>query len=66
MNIFISNIYVKYIEWLLNRWSLRLEPLLLTWIYFNSSISNHMPCKVWDEITCPFLKFNGGTAEVYE
>ena len=27
-------------------------------------ISNHMPCKVWDEITYPFLNFNGCTVEV--
>ena len=27
-------------------------------------ISNHMLCKVWDEITYPFLKFNGATVEV--
>ena len=29
-------------------------------------ISNHMPNKVWDEITYPFLNFNGCTVEVYE
>ena len=33
-------------------------PLLLSWI------SNHMPNKVWDEITYPFLNFNGCTVEV--
>ena len=27
-------------------------------------ISNHMPGKVWDEITYPFLNFNGCTVEV--
>ena len=27
-------------------------------------ISNHAPCKVWDEITYPFLNFNGCTVEV--
>ena len=27
-------------------------------------ISNHMPGKVWDEITYPFLNFNGWTVEV--
>ena len=27
-------------------------------------ISNHMPSKVWDEITYPFLNFNGATVEV--
>ena len=29
-------------------------------------ISNHMPSKVWDEITYPFLNFNGCTVEVWE
>ena len=27
-------------------------------------ISNYMPSKMWDEITYPFLNFNGGTVEV--
>ena len=27
-------------------------------------ISNHLPCKVWDGITYPFLNFNGATIEV--
>ena len=27
-------------------------------------ISNHKPSKVWDEITHPFLNFNGCTVEV--
>ena len=27
-------------------------------------ISNHMPGKMWDEITYPFLNFNGATVEV--
>ena len=34
----------------------------LTWI--PSWISNHMLGKVWDEITYPFLNFNGATVEV--
>ena len=29
-------------------------------------ISNHTPSKVWDEITYPFLNFNGCTVEVQE
>ena len=29
-------------------------------------ISNHMPCKVWDEIIYTFLNFNGCTVEVWE
>ena len=32
--------------------------LLLVWI------TSHMPCKMWDEITYPFLNFN--TVEVWE
>ena len=28
-------------------------------------ISNHMPSKVWDEITLPFWNFNGYTVEVW-
>ena len=28
--------------------------------------SNHMPSKVWDEITYPFPNFNGVTIEVWE
>ena len=27
-------------------------------------ISNHMPSEVWDEISYPFLNFNGATVEV--
>ena len=27
-------------------------------------MSNHMPGRVWDEITYPFLNFNGCTVEV--
>ena len=33
-------------------------PLLLTWI------SNYIHYNVWDEITYPFLNFNGATVEV--
>ena len=29
-------------------------------------ISNHIHYKVWDEITYPFLNFNGATVEVWE
>ena len=31
-----------------------------------SWISNHMPSKVWDEITYPFPNFNGCTVEVWK
>ena len=34
--------------------------LIPTWI------SSHIPSKVWDEITYPFLNFNGCTVEVWE
>ena len=39
-------------------------PLLLTLI--PAWIGNHMPCKVWDQITYPFPNFNGSTVEVWE
>ena len=29
-------------------------------------ISNHMPSKMWDEITYPFPNFDGATIEVWE
>ena len=43
-----------------------LGPLLLTWINFNPhmDISNYIHYTVWDEITYPFLNFNGATVEV--
>ena len=37
--------------------------LLLTWFNFNPSMDKY---KVWDEITYPFLYFNGFTVDVYE
>ena len=41
-------------------------PLLLTWFNFNFTawISNYIHYKLWDEITYPFLNFNGCTVEV--
>ena len=33
-------------------------------LQYDQWISNHMPSKVWDEITYPFLNFNGCTVEV--
>ena len=45
-----------------NQW-----PLLVTWFSFNPSMDNiHMPSKVWDGTTYPFLYFNGCTVEVWE
>ena len=42
-----------------------LWPLLLTWFNLNPAwISNYIHCNVWDEITYPFLNFNGATVEV--
>ena len=42
-----------------------LVPLLLTWI--NSAwMRNHMPSKVWDEITYQFPNFNDTTVLVWE
>ena len=32
-------------------------------ILISAWLSNHMQCNVWDEITYPFLNFNGGTLE---
>ena len=43
------------------------ELLLPTWFNFNTTwISNHMPNKVWDEITYSFPNLNGCTVEVWE
>ena len=47
--------------------------MLLLWIPFHKHgltlipawISDHMPSKVWDEITYPFPNFNGTTVEVW-
>ena len=42
-----------------------LGPLLLTLINFNPSMDKYyIHCQVWDEITYPFLNFNGSTVEV--
>ena len=34
--------------------------------HFSPSMDTHMPNKLWDEITYPFLNFNGYTVEVWE
>ena len=40
-------------------------PLLLTWFDFSHSMNKELGAqKVWDEITYPFLNFNGCTVEV--
>ena len=40
---------------------------LLAWLpSIPAWISNHMPSKLWDEITYPFPNFNGSTVEVWE
>ena len=39
-----------------------LGPVLLTWI----NLSNNIPSKVWDEITCPITNFNGCIIEIWE
>ena len=41
-------------------------PLLLTWINLNPWISNHVPNKVWDEITYPSPNCTDSTVEVCE
>ena len=38
--------------------------IAMFYIYMVIWISNHMHSKVWDEITYPFLNFNGCTVEV--
>ena len=38
-------------------------PLLLTWFHFNHTM-DYIHYKLWDEITYPFLNFNGATVEV--
>ena len=43
------------------------DHLLLIWLTFIPAwISNHMPNKVWDEITNPFPNFNSFDVEVLE
>ena len=63
-----SNLKTKtqpYMYWISLDRKPYLGPLLLTWINFNPSMdNNYMPRKVWDEITYPFLNFNGWTVEV--
>ena len=41
---------------------------LYSWFNFKipTWTSNQIPCRVWDEITCPFPNFNGETVEVWE
>ena len=46
--------------------NLTLESLLLTWFNFPAWISNHLPSKVWDEITYPLRNFNGATIDIWE
>ena len=53
---------LPWIHIIINLW-----PLLLTWFNFNpSKDNNHTHYNVWDEITYPFLNFNGATIEVHE
>ena len=40
--------------------------LLLTWINLIPKISNYAHYEVWDEITYPFLNYNGCTIDVWE
>ena len=51
-----------------NRFRLKgLGPLLLIGLTLILAwINNHTPGKMWDEITYPFLNFNGCTVEVYK
>ena len=55
-----ASVTAKPIWWLLVAWGpfyLHGLTLILAWI------SNHMPNKVWEEITYPFPKFNVVTIE---
>ena len=67
-----ENIFVFFYNSLTLWWCRKLkyflmEPLLQTWFNFNPSMDkNHLPGKVWDEITYPFLSFDGATVEVLE
>ena len=43
------------------------RPILLTRINYSSAwISNYIHYKIWDEISLPFINFNGATVEVWE
>ena len=42
-----------------------LGPISLTWFNIMDN-SNHMPGKMWDEITYPFSNFKGARCEVWE
>ena len=49
------------LQWHLNHWGhFYYDDLILIWAW----ISNYMSGKVGDEITYPFLNFNGATVEV--
>ena len=53
-----ENVYLK-------PWYNYVGPLLLTWlILIPAWIGNYIHYEVWDEITYPFLNFNGATIEV--
>ena len=45
--------YVQIFSWF-TPWDKHGSALIPEWI------SNHISCKVWDEITYPFLNLNGG------
>ena len=49
-------------------WSMKTwDPFYKQWLtFFQAWISNYIHYKVWDEITYPFLNFNGVTAEFQE
>ena len=45
--------------------NLHQDPLLITWFHVNPSMDiNYIHYKEWDEITYPWLHFNGATVEV--
>ena len=53
----------NYISAIFNTWDPFYQHLLTE---IPAWISDHMPNKVWDEITYLFRNFNGATVEVWE
>ena len=60
------NIIIKYIIHIFGSISKNMLILLMGWCYREcwACVSNYIHHKVWDEITYPFLNFNGCTIEV--
>ena len=71
-NIFCTFIWETYftliwqIVGICTRWDLRHRQIWYWIILIPACLSNHIPSKMWDEITYPFPNFNGATVEVWE